>query len=243
MLQSVLSRISIFAVLLGGSELAAQQGQLPSVGDLLKQHHNIQLTQSALVEALKNENPQVRYLASQKLAEDKATEAVPAIIQALASERVPWTRMNIGFALAEMGEESGFDALENDCRNRDSGAGVRTQSAEYMLDLNRQSTVCKDALLDVLQTGSNGYRMKAASILPRFHDLSAEDSEKVFSGLVNALRDANASLRIEAGRALVEVGDRRASAELKKALVVEQEETVRLQIEEDLKILREKAKR
>ena len=238
-----LARILIFVVTLAGSgPMIASSGTLPTIGELLKRH-NIHLTRSALVGALKNSDPEVRYLAAEKLAEDKATETIPAITEALLSEDAPWTRMNIAFALAEMGDATGFSALEDDCRNFDMDAGVRTQSAQYMLTLNREGADCLDALLDVLQTASDGYRAQAASLLPQFHNLSAENSERVFLGLVDALHSSDAAVRMAAGRALADVGDGRAIAELQKAVTSELERAIRFQIEQDLRILQGKVRR
>src|ERR1700746_2374659 len=166
------------AVILLGMFVGKQSAALPTFGELLKRH-NIELTQSALIAALKNPDPEVRALAAHKLAEDGATEAIPLIMQALASEKVPWTRMNIALALASMGESIGFDTLENNCKSNDMSGGIRTTSAEYLLRFNRDSTTCLSGVLDVLKGGSNGYRMVAAALLPRYHNLSMEDSEKV----------------------------------------------------------------
>ena len=85
----------ILAVALVGSQPISQDnGPGPTFGELLKRH-NIELTQQGLVDALRNTDPEVRSLAAQKLAEDKAVETIPAIKDALARESVPWTRMNI----------------------------------------------------------------------------------------------------------------------------------------------------
>ena len=81
----------ILAVALVGSQPISQNndgGPLPTFGEVLKRH-NIQLTQPALVDALRDTDPEVRYLAAHKLAEDKAVETIPAIKDALASEKVP----------------------------------------------------------------------------------------------------------------------------------------------------------
>ncbi|MGB2603532.1 MAG: HEAT repeat domain-containing protein [Candidatus Sulfotelmatobacter sp.] len=238
-----LSIILVLAATLAGGEPASERnGALPTLGELLKRH-NIELTQSALVQALTNADPEVRYLAALKLAEDKAGEAIPAIKDALASEKVPRTRINIAFALAEFGEPTGFDALEDNCRNHDAREGIAAQSAEYMLRFKRECATCLNALLDVLQTGSNGYRAQAASLLPYFHNLSAEDSERVFAGLLGALHASDAFVEMAAGRALADLGDIRAIPELREAATKEQEEAVRTQIEQDLAILQEKTRR
>ena len=124
----------ILLAMLAGKQSAA----LPTFGELLRRH-NIELTQSALLAALKNPDPEVRDLAANKLAEDGATEAIPAIVQALASEKVPWTRMNIAFALAVMGEAIGFETLEDNCKSDNTSGNIRAGSAEYLLRFNRDS--------------------------------------------------------------------------------------------------------
>jgi HEAT repeat protein len=229
----------ILAVAVVGSQPISQDNRAPTVGEVLERH-NIQLTLPALVDALRNADPEVRYLAAQKLAEDRATDAIPAIGQALASEKVPWTRMNIALALAEMGESIGFDTLEDNCKNRDASGAIRTRSAEYLLRFNRDSATCLSSLLDLLKGGSNGDRMAAAELLPRYHGLSKEDSEKAFAGLVEALHTSGPAARMAAGQALAQLGDTRGIAELKRAIGGEQDQLVRSRLEEDLGILRNK---
>jgi len=229
----------ILAVALVGSQPISQNngGPLPTFGDLLKRH-NIQLTQPDLVDALRDTDPEVRYLAAHKLAEDKAVETIPAIKDSLASEKVPWTRMNIALALAQMGESIGFDTLEDNCKNKDTSGNIRARSAEYLLRFNRDSTTCLSGVLDLLlKGGSNGDRMAAAELLPRYHNVSKEDSEKVFTGLVGTLHAAAPSVRMAAGRALADFGDTRGIAELGRAIGGEQDQLVRSQLEQDLGIL------
>ena len=136
----------ILAVTLVGSQSIPQEnvGAVPTFGELLKRH-NIQSTQSALVDALRNTDPEVRDLAANKLAEDKAVETIPAIKDALASEKVPWTRMNIALALADMGESIGFDTLEDNCKNKGMSGDIRTRSAEYLLRFSDSTTTVRRA--------------------------------------------------------------------------------------------------
>ena len=234
----------ILAVALVGSQPISQQGfggKPQTFGELLKRH-NIQLTQQGLVDALRNTDPEVRYLAAHKLAEDKAVETIPAIKDALASEKVPWTRMNIALALAEMGESIGFDTLEDNCKNKGTSRNIRARSAEYLLRFNRDSTACLSGVLDLLKSESNGDRMAAAELLPRYRNLSKKDSETVFTGLVEALHAPGPAVRMAAGQALADLGDTRGIAELERAVRVEQEEAVRLRLEDDLKTLRKKGR-
>jgi HEAT repeat protein len=231
----------ILAVTLVGSQPIPQEngGALPTFGELLKRH-NIQLTQPALVDALRNTDPEVRSLAAHKLAEDKAVETIPAIKDALASEKVPWTRMNIALALAGMGESIGFDTLEDNCKNKGTSGDIRTRSAEYLLRFNRDSTACLSGVLDLLKGGSNGDRIAAAELLPRYHNVSKEDSETVFTGLVEALHAPGPAVRMAAGQGLADLGDARGIAELKRAIGGEQDKVVGAQLEGDLKLLRSK---
>jgi hypothetical protein len=67
-------------------------------------------------------------------------------------------------------------------------------------------------------------------------------SETVFTGLVEALRAPGPAVRIAAGRALADLGDTRGIAELERAIGVEQEQVVRLRLEDDLKTLRTKGR-
>ena len=232
----------ILAVALVGSQPISQQGfggKPQTFGDLLKRH-NIELTQQGLVDALRNTDPEVRYLAAHKLAEDKAVETIPAIKDALATEKVPWTRMNIALALAEMGESIGFDTLEDNCKNKGTSGAIRTRSAEYLLRFNRDSATCLSGVLDLLKSGSNGDRMAAAELLPRYRNLSKEDSETVFTGLVEALHASDPAVRMAAGQALADLGDTRGIAELGRAIGGEQDQLVRSRLQEDLGILRNK---
>jgi HEAT repeat protein len=102
------------------------------------------------------------------------------------------------------------------------------------------SSVTLSGVLDLLKGGSNGDRMLAAELLPRYHKVSKEDSEKVFTRLVEALHAADPSVRMAAGRALADLGDTRGIAELGRAIGGEQDQLVRSRLEEDLGILRNK---
>src|SRR6266581_1042592 len=101
-----------------------QSGKFVTFRDALRTRH-IELTKQALVEALRNPDAQVRYLAALTLAEDKATDTVPAILDALKSEKEPETRTNIAFALAELGEQRGFATLRSTCDTHDVPAYIR----------------------------------------------------------------------------------------------------------------------
>jgi HEAT repeat protein len=82
--------------------------------------------------------------------------------------------------------------------------------------------------------------MAAAELSPRYHNLSKEDSEKIFTGLVGALHAPASAVRMAAGRALADLGDTRGIAELGRAIGGQQDQLVRSRLEEDLGILKNK---
>ena len=120
--------------------LQAASQQVPEVGhaklytygELLKQH-NIPLTQSALVIALKNADADVRYLAAMKLAEDKRVEEVPAIREALAAETVSRDRVNMALALGLLGDESGVTELKKTYADANVIPEFRLYAIRYVL--------------------------------------------------------------------------------------------------------------
>jgi hypothetical protein len=73
------------------------------------------LTEPALIAALKNPDPDVRFLAAMKLSEDKATDAIPQVKEAIAVEKVPRTRVNMAVALGLLGDPGGHHELKRLC--------------------------------------------------------------------------------------------------------------------------------
>jgi HEAT repeat protein len=108
--------LSASATLVAGQSSTDQvdRVRLSRYGDLLREDH-IELTKPALIRALKNPNPEVRYLAAMKLAEDKATDAIPEVKEALAAEKIPKTRVNIAVGLGLLGDPGGRDELKKLC--------------------------------------------------------------------------------------------------------------------------------
>jgi HEAT repeat protein len=224
----------------GPPEIIVQSGPPETIAHALKRHH-IPLTRSALVAALQNSDPEVRGLAAAELAEEKASDAVPAIAKALASERVPITRVNIAFALARLGNEKGVKALESACHEPASIARVRMTAAMYMVDFLHRNACFAD-VLDVLDSHNDdqaGDRMQALSLAPSFKGLSEDESQRLLAATINNLQDTTASVRISASDALVRLGNASALPYLQEAVSVEQDEVVRNALEDALKRLQQ----
>jgi len=218
----------------------SSNGRLTTIDEALRSHH-IELTRPALVKALRNEDAEVRSLAAQKLAEQNATETIPAILDSLTAETRPETRVNIAFSLAQLGETRGFNALQDTCRDPGMRPDLRVEAARYMHDLNHEDAICRSALVDMLQSPADpDARAQAASLLPRFQDLSPQESRKIFQGVLKALEAPEPTVRLAASHALSEIGDKSAISNLQKAVANEQDKAVRSQLQMDLQELQQK---
>ena len=230
--------IAAILLLTGISALTQQDavvwsGPPPTLRQLLTTR-NINLTESSLVEALRNPDPEVRSLAALVLAEDKARDTLPAIQEALQSEKVPQTKTNIALALAELGEQKGFATLESMCGNRDVPAYLRGYATIYMLDLHHES--CLGAIFEVLQSDSDT-RALALSQLPKFSNVSEDEAQRIVTVTLAALADVAPSVRISASAALSRLAPSTAISALETALATEQNAAVKSQMEFNLRQL------
>ena len=215
--------------------------RLSRYGDLLREDH-IELTKPALIRALKNPNPEVRYLAAMKLAEDKATDAIPEVKEALAAEKTPRTRVNIAVGLGLLGDPDGRDELKRLCADENFPPEFRLYAVRYMFDLSVENDEgCLNAAEAIVQMVAADYdhRIRALELLPRFRDLTPEDSKKVYELVVGRLDDPEPTVRMQASEALVDLGDPAAAvSSLETAIAKEKEESVRVVFEKSLEKLR-----
>lgn len=222
-----------------GGALDIRHNRRPPTVEEALQGYKIQLTKPALVSALRNADPEVRWLAAVKLAQDKATETIPAILEALLSERVAPTRVNMAFALAQLGEAKGFSGLQDTCRDRGTPPWLRLQAARYMLDnLKREDETCRKALIAILQSQpSRDSLVEAASLLRGLQNLSQEESQTVFEAALKALLAQEPSLRLAASHVLGQAENRAAIPYLQSAAAKEKDKIVRSQMQADVKRL------
>jgi HEAT repeat protein len=221
-----------------------EPGRLPTIEEAL-QKHRVQLTAPVLVQALKSTEPEVRWLSAAKLAQDNVSEAVPAIRDALRSEQIPVTRVNLASSLARLGEAEGFDSLIDVCLNPDMPPYLKTLSARYMFDLNREDKTCRDALVEALQSGESGsdFLTEAVSLLLRFHDLPPGQSQEIFQSVVRALSRPEPRMRLAASRAIVKIGESSAIPYLQSAINREKDSNIRSVMQEELSRLQREEKR
>lgn len=221
--------------------------RLPTVADLLRKH-NIELTESALVQALKNPNPELRALAAMELAEDKAVEAVPAVKQALVLENAPRARVNIALALGLLGDPGGHDELKKICGDRNFPTEFRLYAVRYMFDLGgTKDEDCLHATEEIVQIVDSenralGDRISSLSLLPQFLDLGTEESQRRFQLVLERLHDPEPTVQIEASAALAKLGNPAAIPYLSATIAREQDENIRSALETNLKTLQQKGK-
>jgi len=215
------------------------RGGPPSTAQLLRQHR-VELTKDSLVRALQDPDPQVRYLAAEKLAEDGAQDARPFIATALRIEKVPDTRVNMAFALALLKDENGIASLRSECSDGELPGYLRARAATYLIDLHRED--CLDPVLNMLESDTDSdSRTQALSVLPSFH-VGQQDSQRIFSAVANALADQTPTVRLQASVALGMLGNTVAIPALERALAAEENDAVRLQMKSDLQKLRTESK-
>jgi HEAT repeat protein len=233
--------ISALVVVVVVSTLGFCQGERdPTVAESL-QKHNIALTKTALVTALRNPDEEVRGLAALMLAQEKTTDAVPSIAQALANESAPKATLDIAMALAQFRDERGFAALRAVCRDPHALVSLRLVATINMLNVGDDS--CSSAVVDILESKADrDYLTSALSLAPRFQHATRDESQKIFDLVVRALEDKESSVRFTASDALAKLGDPSALPYLETAAANEQEDTVRSQMQADLRRLRLKQK-
>ncbi|MGH9500082.1 MAG: HEAT repeat domain-containing protein [Terriglobales bacterium] len=223
--------------------LAGQSGpqggvKLYRYGDLLREH-GIELTQPALLNALRNADASVRYLAAMKLAEDKVVDATPAIEQALAVEKVPRDRVNFALALALLEDPSGRVELKHICSDRNFVPEFRLYAVRYMFDVHvEKDEDCLSAAKQAVEAANFGDRISALELLIRFQNLTPEESHQVLQLVAARLEDSEPVVRMAASQSLVGLGNPSAVPYLEAAITREQDDSVRSVFEKDLKQLR-----
>ncbi len=195
------------------------QGPLTSFGQTLARHH-VKLSKQALIDALRDPDPSVRSAAAMKLAEDRATDATPALKDALDSEKLPVTRIDIAAALARLGDHRGLIALDEVCTDNAAPADLRLSAANDMFDVG------EDACLDVITAlmsdhaeseATRDARKSALALLARFHNLADGDLETMTELALTSLASSDATERFYAASALRSLGNTRAIPYLKTA--------------------------
>ena len=196
------------------------EGPLPTAAQILTQHH-ISLTKDALLAALRNDDAEIRYLAAGQLADEHAQDAIPAIVEALKAEDMPQAKVNIAFALAQMGDERGMQALRQDCDATSLPMAYRLSAVLYLVLFLHDESCLRTVVEGYQQSPESGHRVQALSLIPDFKKLSANESALLRALLLSGLRDPDPGVRIEASDMLRTMGDVSAIPALEAAIAAE----------------------
>jgi HEAT repeat protein len=180
-----------------------------------------------------------------KLAEDKAVDAIPAIQQALAVEKVPRDQVNIALALGLLGDTAGSAELKKVCADENFVPELRLYAVQYMFDLHfSKDEDCLSATLEIVRSKSTkvGDRVSALGLLPRFQNLTTEESQKISQLVLNCLKDSEPVVRMAASQSLASLGNAAVIPYLEAAIEKEEDENVRTEFEADLKQLKANGK-
>jgi len=214
---------------------ATKEGSPPTAAQILAQHH-VSLSRDGLVSALRSDDAEIRSLAAEQLAVQGAEDSIPSVVEALEAEKIPKTRVDIAFALAQMGDERGIRALRQDCDNTTLPMYLRLSAASYLLYVRDQS--CLRTVVEGLQPSyESGTRIQALSLIPRFKGLSASESAGLRVLVLKSLRDQDPAVRLVASDTIRILGDLTAIPSLEAAISAEADVEIRTQMESDLRAL------
>ncbi|MBD2501766.1 HEAT repeat domain-containing protein [Anabaena azotica] len=162
---------------------------------------------AALIDALKDEDSDVRWSAASALGEIGSEKAVTALIDAL-KDKNSSVRRSAAFALEEIGSEKAVTALIDALKDEDSD--VRWSAASALGEIGSEKTVT--ALIDALKDENLSVRWGAVLALRQI------GSEKAVTALIDALNGENSDVRKNAAEALGEIGSEKAVTALIDAL-------------------------
>ena len=209
---------------------------LETFAQALTRYH-IELSKPALIEALQNPNEGVRGLAAWQLLEEKADDTLPQILQAVRDERNPGTKVNLAAAAAAFGSKEGAAALAALCHDSALPGYVRTDAARHLVHDEKDRSCVADLITMMASAADPETRVQTMNMLSQMTHLTEFESAEVLRYTLEALREPDLSLRLNAISALTALRDRKAIPYLRAAVQVEQDQTIRLQMNASLETL------
>jgi HEAT repeat protein len=199
--------------------------------DGLTRYH-IELTEAALIAALQNPDGEVRSLAAAQLAVTDDRPALKAILDALEVENDIQVQVNLAGTATWLGSQRALDRLQRLCQNLNVPATARLDAARYVS--NKELSTCYPVVEQIAQTDHDAsIRVLAIEAAMTYRG----QSEKAQALAVSALSDSDPMVRIAAVEALRFLHATGAIAELRHALEIDVDETVREYLREAIRIL------
>lgn len=215
-----------------------------SFADALRSHGITNLSENSLVEELNNSSPEVRGLAAHKLAEDRASDATPAIESALAREKDLKVQVDLSTALWELHDGKGVTHLQSMCADDSSAIGAVLEAIRALDRTQAPSGVCAETLLAAIgrEKEPGDVAMTVSAFPAVFRDAPTDAKKRMIYLLQLLLLDKNqiTSVRVMSSKALAEIGAPGSAEIIRKAETLEQDPNIRSLMESNLKILESK---
>jgi HEAT repeat protein len=228
---------SVFLLVCGFWSVPVIAGRIPTVQEQLAAYH-INIDRQSLVDALRNDNSDVRFLAAMQLSESGIKDAIPNLLDALRNEPDAVIALNLALALGRLGDAAGPASLERTCHGKGDDS-LKLHAVDYLIQLH--SKACVDYVLDVAVTGDIPNRTRALVLVARFEDLSIPTDKRRLQLIRRALSDFQPEVRTAASAARSQIGDAgSAAADLQEAIDHEADDSVRTQMQQNKRIMLEK---
>ncbi len=194
--------------------------------------HNIPLTESDLLSALKNPDPEIRSLAAAQLAASDDHPALKYMITAFQDERDPQVQVNIAGAATWLGSNIAIEQLKNICKDINQPSTARLDAARYIS--NKQLPDCFPAVREIARNDQDpGIRTIAITAALSYRGQS-DGAQKIAT---QALSDIDPSVRITASDSLRHLRATDAIPALQSGLQTEGDETTREHFREAIRVL------
>ena len=195
----------------------------------------IDTSQSSLITALSNNDPEVRALAAYQLAENRDLFAFPAIENALSTEKNTHARIGIASALASAGDRVGARDMEAMCTHASVSVDDTVRVVQQLATAQRShpniasTGKCADVVLAALESVSESYQKRElVSILPSMvHNVPKDKVDRMVTGAQNLLGDKESATRMSASQALAEMGSTASIDVLRKVIQNEPDANIR----------------
>jgi len=199
--------------------------------DGLTRHH-IDLTEAALLTALRDPDGDVRSLAAAQLAAMDDRPALTAILVALESEIDLQVQVNLAGAATWLGSQRALDRLQRLCQNINVPAASRLDAARYVS--NKNLPTCYSSVEQIEQTDQDP-NIRVLAITAAVNYRGQSDKPKLLA--ISALSDSAPMVRIAAADTLRYLHATDAVATLRHALEIDGDDTVRDYLREAIRDL------
>jgi hypothetical protein len=191
--------------------------------------HGIDTSESSLIAALKNSDPEVRSLAAAELAEKHDDLAKPAIENALSAETNTRTRIDIAASLVSMGDPVGAEILNRMCTDASLPVEDTVTVVQQIAMANHSTGICADVALDAIEHASQDYqRWDLITVFPSIYkDVPKEKAGRMVTDAQNLLESQDVTTRIRASQALAEMGSTASIDLIRSAIINEPDPGIR----------------